>query len=86
MAQIPIGKYNTAKAALTKAGSKSAAKSHTQHGAKECPDEYGKQMLREARDEFRKADKGQAELKSEMTQAHYDAIHTAAKTMGISNW
>ena len=86
MAVIKIAKYNTAKAILTKAGAASAGKSHVQHKTPDVPEDYGKELLRECRDEFRKADKGKPDLKSEMTEPHYKAVHDAATAMGISSW
>lgn len=79
--------YNNARAVLVRAGSRTAEASHDRHtrGAG-SPDEYGKSLLREARDEFRKMDRGQAGLVSEMSRAHYDAVHTAADTMGLDRW
>jgi hypothetical protein len=86
VAVIKIDKYNSAKAGLTRAGAASAGKSHVQHKTDTVPDDYGKQLLRECRDEFRKADKGKPDLQSEMTAVHYKAIHDAATLMGISSW
>jgi hypothetical protein len=82
---IKVADYNTARNTLIQAGSKTAEKSHPAHD-KDVPDGHGKELLREARDEFREADKGNQNLKSEMTQGHYDAVHKAAKVMGITDW
>ncbi len=79
-------KYNKARDILATGGSDSAKKSHPKHNTDNVPDDHGKALLREARDEFRKKDKGQPNLKSDMTQAHYDAVHKAATEMGISSW
>jgi hypothetical protein len=85
---MPINpaKYNRAKEILKGAGSKSAGASHDKHNTDSVPDDHGKQLLREARDEFRKNDKGKPGLKSDMLPAHYDAVHKAAGEMGISSW
>ena len=79
--------YNKARDILIDAGSETAGKSHPKHtdGAG-SPDDHGKDLLREARDEFREADEGKEDLKSGMTQEHYDAIHAAADEMGIDEW
>lgn len=80
-------KYNKARDDLVKAGSRTAAKSHPRHNKDGgIPDRYGQSLLSEARDDFREMDKGHEELKSGMTLAHYNAIHDAAKVMGIENW
>ena len=79
-------KYNKARDILGTAGSNSAKKSHPKHNTDQVPDDHGKALLREARDEFRKADKGKEGLQSEMLPAHYEAIHKAAKEMGITSW
>jgi hypothetical protein len=87
MANISDDAYNKARTILANAGSDSAKKSHVKHtGGKGSPEDHGKQLLREARDEFRKKDKGQPNLKSEMTVDHYNAIHKAAQEMKISSW
>ena len=81
MATIKSDAYNKAKAALTKAGSTTAGKSHPKHGTDgTCPEDHGKQMLREARDEFNKI-KDPVKMK-----AGRDAVVAAAKTMGIASW
>ncbi len=79
--------YNTARSILVQAGSHSADASHVKHtrGAG-SPDGHGQELLREARDEFRQTDANLPGLRSRMTQAHYDAIHNAAETMGIEEW
>jgi hypothetical protein len=79
-------KYNKARDILGTAGSMSAKKSHKKHDTDSVPDDHGKSLLREARDEFRKTDKGKPGLKSDMLPAHYDAIHKAATEMGITSW
>lgn len=80
-------KYNTARSILASAGSDTAAKSHQKHtGGSGSPDGHGQQLLREARDEFRDQDVGGKNLRGGMTEAHYDAIHKAATTMGITDW
>ena len=79
--------YNAARNTLVLAGSATAGASHPKHtqGAG-SPDSHGQDLLREARDEFRGMDAGQANLSSGMTLAHYNAIHNAAQRMGITNW
>ena len=82
-------KYNGAKSTLVKAGSKSAEKSHDKHTqGKGSPEEHGKQLLRESRDEFRESDKGLPEehKKSGMSHDHHAAIHKAAGEMRITEW
>jgi hypothetical protein len=79
--------YNWAKNTLAKAGSKSAEKSHVKHtGGKGSPESHGQDLLREARDEFRKLDANEDNLKAGMTEAHHKAITDAAKKMGITKW
>lgn len=85
--QINDGDYNAARNTLIAAGSNSAKASHPKHTqGRGSPDGHGIALLREARDEFRAADAGQAHLVAGMTQAHYDAIHAAAERMGITMW
>lgn len=79
-------RFNTARTNLANAGSHSAQLCHPQHGAGSCPDDYGKSLLRGARDDFRTSDAGQANLRADMTQAHYNAVHAAATLMGINQW
>jgi hypothetical protein len=86
MTTIKASRYNKARAILVAVGSESAAKSRDQHGVATCPAEVGAQLLRDARDEFRKTDAGLAGLVAGMTRAHYDAMHKAADTMGIVHW
>jgi hypothetical protein len=84
---ISDNSYNAARSTLALAGSQTAAKSHPKHNTSGgSPDSQGQELLREARDEFRKDDAKHPNLKSGMTQAHYDAIHKAAEEMGIANW
>jgi hypothetical protein len=84
MGRIKEADYNAAKGILTKAGSKTASKSHAKHNTDGTVEEdHGKELLREARDEFRKSNPG---TQSGMEQAQYDAIHKAAGKMGISSW
>ncbi|MFJ2867306.1 hypothetical protein [Kitasatospora sp. NPDC087314] len=80
--------YNQARSILAKAGSQSAAKSHPVHGKNDVPVSYGTSLLAGSRDEFRAADKNlpEKEKKSGMSHDHYNAIHNAAKTMGIDTW
>ena len=81
MATIKSDAYNKAKAALTKAGSATAGKSHVKHGTDgTCPEDHGKALLREARDEFNKL---KEEAKKKVGR---DAVVSAAKTMGIASW
>ena len=87
MGRISDGDYNAAKAILEKAGSMTAKKSHKKHGnASGSPEEHGKSLLAEARDEFQGTDKGGKVHKAGMTKAHYDAVHSAAKKMGVTRW
>lgn len=79
--------YNKARDILIHAGSCSASKSHVKHtNGSNSPDDHGKDLLREARDEFRNMDKGKKDLKSEMTQDHHKAIKSAADAMGLTSW
>lgn len=80
--------YNQARSILADAGSKTAAKSHVIHGKDDVPVGYGTSLLAAARDEFRAGDKNlpAKEKKADMSIAHYNAIHSAAKTMGIDTW
>jgi hypothetical protein len=78
--------YNTARNILVQAGSDSASKSHPKHNTDSVPDTHGKDLLAEARDEFRSTDAGGDDLRSEMSQDHYTAIHKAADEMGIDQW
>lgn len=79
--------YNTAKAILTQAGSNSAAASHNKHTqGKGSPLAHGRSLLAEARDEFRRLDAGQGNLQSDMTVAHYNAVHAAARQMNVTVW
>jgi hypothetical protein len=85
---ISDANYNRARGILVAAGSRTAAASHEKHTqGTGSPDGHGQQLLREARDEFRRVDANTApDLNSGMTLAHYNAVHSAAATMGISNW
>jgi len=84
---ISVHNYNSARQTLVSAGSKTAEKYHVKHTkGKGSPEGHGKDLLTEARDEFRGLDSGQGNLVSGMTQAHYNAIHKASDTMDISNW
>lgn len=80
--------YNQARSILAKAGSQTAAKSHVVHGKDDVPVGYGTSLLAAARDEFRQTDRNlpSKQKKSDMSIPHYDAIHSAAKTMGIDGW
>ncbi|MEV5240720.1 hypothetical protein AB0K89_16705 [Streptomyces cinnamoneus] len=80
--------YNQARSILANAGSKTAAKSHPIHGKDDVPVSYGTSLLAAARDEFRQADRKlpAKDKKSDMSIPHYNAIHSAAKTMGIDRW
>jgi hypothetical protein len=76
--------YNAAAAGLTKAGSKTASKTHNSHtGGKDRPDGHGQELVDNATKEFQKKDKGGAALVSGMTQAHLDAINAAKKKLGL---
>ncbi len=76
--------YNEARKILKKAGSKTADKAHDKHtkgiGSKE---KFGYALLDEAREEFRKMDKGQDKLVNGMTKAHDAAHKKAKKKMGL---
>lgn len=79
--------FNSARESLIKAGSDSARACHPAHTkGKGSPDHHGQSLLAEARDEFRKTDAGKNNLFSGVTLAHYDAIHAAARKMGVQNW
>ncbi|WP_199807883.1 hypothetical protein [Streptomyces sp. NRRL S-350] len=80
--------YNQARSILAHAGSQTAAKSHPVHGKNDVPVSYGTSLLASARDEFRTADKNlpAGQKKSDMSIPHYNAIHDAAKAMGIDRW
>ncbi len=80
--------YNQARSTLAKAGSQTAAKSHPIHGKDDVPVSYGTSLLAAARDEFRQTDRKlpAKQKKSGMSIPHYNAIHSAAKTMGIDRW
>lgn len=77
--------YNAAKAILTKAGSKSAAKTHSSHtGGSDRPDDHGQDLVDECTKEFQKMDKGQRNLtRANMTQDHLDAINAAKKKLKL---
>ncbi|MEV5283067.1 hypothetical protein [Streptomyces sp. NPDC051994] len=85
---IKAAAYNQARSILAKAGSQTAAKSHPVHGKDDVPVSYGTSLLAAARDEFRHADRNlpAKQKKSDMSIPHYNAIHSAAKTMGIDRW
>ncbi|MGW7002695.1 hypothetical protein ACWGCW_07665 [Streptomyces sp. NPDC054933] len=80
--------YNQARSLLANAGSQTAAKSHPIHGKDDVPVGYGTSLLAAARDEFRQTDRGlpPKNKKSDMSIPHYNAIHSAAKVMGIDRW
>ncbi|MFE5737808.1 hypothetical protein [Streptomyces celluloflavus] len=80
--------YNQARSILANAGSQTAAKSHPVHGKDDVPVSYGTSLLAAARDEFRQADRHLPanQKKSDMSIPHYNAIHSAAKAMGIDRW
>jgi hypothetical protein len=84
---ISDGAYNGARKVLVDAGSRTASKSHDKHTqGKGSPDDHGKKLLSEARDDFRSTDMRLPNQRSGMTMAHYDAIHKAAQLMGIPSW
>ncbi|MFI9275484.1 hypothetical protein ACIGXM_32970 [Kitasatospora sp. NPDC052896] len=85
---IKAAAYNQARSILAKAGSQTAAKSHPVHGKGDVPVSHGTSLLAEARDEFRAADRHlpPKDKKSDMSIPHYNAIHDAAKVMGIDRW
>ncbi|MEU8584591.1 hypothetical protein [Streptomyces abikoensis] len=85
---VKAADYNEARTTLIQAGSRTAASSHPVHGKADVPVSYGTKLLAEARDEFRQADKKlpPKDKKSDMSIDHYNAIHKAAKKMGIDQW
>ncbi|TWF73235.1 hypothetical protein [Kitasatospora viridis] len=85
---VKAADYNQARSILAKAGSQTAAKSHPVHGTGDVPVSYGTSLLASARDEFRQADRNlpAKDKKSDMSISHYNAIHNAAKVMGIDRW
>ncbi|GHH56435.1 hypothetical protein [Streptomyces candidus] len=83
---ISAGKYNQARKILERAGSYNASKSHLVHGISSVPVWYGTRLLSCSRDEFRQRDRNVAIKKSGMSEAHWTAIHNAARVMGISRW
>ncbi|MFH9351446.1 hypothetical protein [Kitasatospora sp. NPDC017646] len=85
---VKAAAYNQARSILAQAGSQTAAKSHPAHGTNDVPVSYGTSLLAAARDEFRAADKHlpAGQKKSDMSIPHYNAIHSAANTMGIDRW
>ena len=77
--------YNAAKAILTKAGSRTAAKTHVSHtGGQDRPDSHGQTLVDEASADFQKQDKGKPNLKSGMTADHYKAITDSKKKLGLT--
>ncbi|WP_198539927.1 hypothetical protein [Streptomyces sp. CT34] len=85
---VKAAAYNQARSILAKAGSDTAAKSHPVHGKPDVPVSYGTSLLAGSRDEFRSKDRNlpEKDKKSGMSLAHYNAIHDAARTMGIDRW
>ncbi|MFI5780825.1 hypothetical protein [Nocardia sp. NPDC051570] len=85
---IKAAAYNQARSILARAGSQTAAKSHPVHGTADVPVGYGTSLLAAARDEFRQADRNlpPKDKKSDMSIPHYNAIHDAARVMGIDRW
>jgi hypothetical protein len=76
--------YNAAAKTLTKAGSRTAAKTHNSHtGGKDRPDSQGQTLVDEATADFQKQDKGGAALVSGMTADHLKAINDAKKKLGL---
>ena len=76
--------YNAAAKTLTKAGSRTAAKTHNSHtGGKDRPDGHGQTLVDEATADFQKQDKGGANLVSGMTAPHLKAINDAKKKVGL---
>ncbi|MFF9402309.1 hypothetical protein ACF1FX_24595 [Streptomyces sp. NPDC014646] len=75
-------------AVIARVACRTAAKSHPVHGKDDVPVGYGTSLLAEARDEFRQADRNLPanQKKSNMSTPHYNAIHSAAKTMGVDKW
>lgn len=85
---IKPAQYNQARSILANAGSQTAAKSHPVHGKDDVPVSYGTSLLAAARDEFRHNDQRlpAKDKKSDMSIPHYNAIHSAARVMGIDRW
>jgi hypothetical protein len=85
---IKTADYISARKTLKDVGSRTADKSHDPHNTKDVPVSYGTSMLAAARDEFRATDRKlpASQKKSDMSIDHYNAIHKAAKTMGIDTW
>ncbi|WP_157430024.1 hypothetical protein [Actinomadura oligospora] len=84
--QISAAAYNHARSILASVGSYSAAKSHPIHGHRSVPVGYGTSLLACARDEFRSDDRAAPVKKSGMAPYHWQAIHDAARRMGITRW
>jgi hypothetical protein len=71
--------YNTARAILVQAGSRSAGVSHIKHtGGKGSPESHGKDLLREAYNEFNAS--------GTITDNQKTAILRAAKKMDLDDW
>ncbi|MEV4433849.1 hypothetical protein [Streptomyces sp. NPDC049585] len=85
---IKAAAYNQARSILASAGSRTAAKSHPIHGKDDVPVGYGTSLLAASRDEFRNTDRHlpAKQKKSGMSVPHYNAVHSAATTMGITRW
>ncbi|MFJ6215137.1 hypothetical protein ACIQGZ_17635 [Streptomyces sp. NPDC092296] len=85
---VKAAAYNQARSILAHAGSQTAAKSHPAHGKGDVPVSHGTSLLAEARDEFRAADRNlpPKDKKSDLSIPHYNAIHDAARVMGIDRW
>jgi hypothetical protein len=71
--------YNTARNMLIAGGSRTAAASHPKHGGDRWPDDHGKSLLREARDEFN-------QLAEPVRSEKRAVVVNAAKQMGITEW
>ncbi|MFB7633568.1 hypothetical protein ACFC0M_21870 [Streptomyces sp. NPDC056149] len=86
--RVSAAAYNQARSILAQAGSQTAAKSHPVHGKKDVPVSHGTSLLAAARDEFRQADRHlpPKDKRSDMSIPHYNAIHNAARAMGIDRW
>ena len=79
MPRISDGDYNAARAMLINAGSRTAAASHPKHGnSGDSPEDHGRQLLREAADEFPRGSPQDMEVRV--------ATRAAAQRMNITHW
>jgi hypothetical protein len=71
--------YNTARNILIASNSRTAAASHPKHGGDRWPDDHGRSLLREARDEFN-------QLPEPVRSQKRAVVVIAAGLMGIERW